>query len=142
MLASPTTTNSYCVQVTDHSTTAVSANSAVDTLTVNTPTLTLTESNSILETGQWTTFTVKALNNIGTTTVQLYNVSHSAIQGGLSNVLIFGSGGSNTFSILSGATGTFNFNAVATDTGSSSGNFAFNSITNTITVNAVLSGAL
>ncbi len=76
--ASPTTTNSYAYLVTDSASTAVSQCSAgytvgvVDTA-LSTPTL--TESNTLLDSGQWETLTVGASGGSGAYTINFFNVT-------------------------------------------------------------------
>jgi hypothetical protein len=97
------------------------------------PTLTITPSATSLTAGQTETFTLTENGGTGPFTVQLFNVSNSFVQNGASNVIIATPGGSNTISLVTAIAGTFTFNGVATDQGTTFP-VVFNSISNTITV--------
>ncbi|MEM3460266.1 MAG: hypothetical protein QXO24_03510, partial [Candidatus Micrarchaeaceae archaeon] len=110
-------------------------NSVSNTITVNTaPTITLTPSNTILDSGQYEVYTVKITGGTGPFHVELYNITGNKRQG--SNVTITSPGGSNTISFQANTltATTLTFNAIATDTGTTTP-YVFNSISNTITVN-------
>ena len=100
----------------------------------NISTISLTPSNTILDSGQVETFKI-VLNysGFGPFNIELYNISGSKQQD--SNVTIQYPGGSNTISFVANSTtnSTFTFNAIATDTGASPA-YVFNSISNTIKV--------
>ena len=136
---SPTTTNTYCVQVTDSASLVATTNTATGTITVDNPTVSISSvSNTLIDAGQWTTFTASVSGGVGNYNLQLFNTTNAFKQNGLSNEIVVGASGTNTFSMLTAATGTFQFNVIAIDTGSSAGNFVFNSIPTSISVNAPL----
>ncbi len=97
------------------------------------PELSLIPDSSSLTAGQSETFTVSVLNGVGPFTIELYNATGGMQQG--SNVIIQSSGGSNTVSLTAGAAGTFVFNAIATDQGTTTP-FVFNSVAKSISVQA------
>lgn len=94
------------------------------------PTLTITSSNSFLQPGQYETFNITESGGTGPFNVLLYNVSGSKQQGG--NVIILSAGGSNTITFQVNGTGTFVFNAIATDEGTTQ-YLTFNSVNASIT---------
>jgi hypothetical protein len=120
--------------VTDNATTH---STATATSTINVypqPSVTLTPSNTVLDSGQTETYTITVYNGIGPFNVELYNITGSEVQ--VSNVIISSPGGSNTlaFTVNSPTSGnTFEYNAIVTDNGASTP-YVFNSISNTITV--------
>jgi len=123
--------------------TGASANtiSSSNTLTINpTPTITLTPSNTVLDSGQTETYTMTVKGGTGPFNVELYNITGSAPVA-VNSVIISSPGGSNTisFTVNSPTSGnTFTYNAIATDTGTSTP-YIFSSSSNTITVNPSLS---
>jgi hypothetical protein len=114
-------------------------NTISNTPTPNTPTITLTPSATTLQTGQAETFTVNVLGGSGPYTIELFNVTNSLPQGGISNVVIPTSSGTNTITLTSGATGSFTFNAIATDLGTNTPT-VFSSSPVTITVTTPTNG--
>jgi len=89
------------------------------------PTIILTTNGVRFDQGQPITFFFTIYNGIGPFNVELFNQT-----GGMqlsSNVIIFSPGGSNSITIIAGSVGTFNFNAIATDTGINPP-FTFNSV--------------
>ena len=104
---------------------------SIPTITVN------TISNTLLDSGQYVTFTVTESGGTGPTfNAELYNITGSNQV--KSNVLITSLGGSNTITIQSNSpinANTFTFNWIVTDKGTTTP-FVFNSISNSITVNA------
>ncbi len=97
------------------------------------PTVTLSPSASSLSPGQTETFTITVNGGTGPFNALLYNITGSKQQG--SNVVISSPGGSNTISFVANAVGTFTFNAVVTDTGTTAP-FTVNSANSVITVSA------
>ena len=127
----------YGVTVTDSATTNEVTNSPYTTnlLIASDPAITLTPSNTPIDAGQIETYTFTVSNGIGPFTIELYNVTGSKQQG--SNVIIQSPGGSNAISFQTSNTGTFSYNALVTDLGTSAP-YAFNSATNTIVINTAL----
>jgi hypothetical protein len=147
------TTNTFTLQIPSYfaSNSPLKANVVVtdiDTLTVNsiysanfvanpTPTLaTLTASNSVLDRGQYVTYNVILNGGTGPFTINLINTAGSgtvvntiiwATNTPISNVITFGSN--------IPATPSQTFNVVATDTGTVTTPFVFNSVSNTVAVN-------
>ena len=83
--------------------------------------------------GQGFGFTATVTGGTGPFTVELFNRTSGMQQG--ANVIIGSPGGSNTFSLVAGAAGTFQFNAIATDLGTSA---VFSSGANTVVVSPAL----
>ena len=110
-----------------------SANIVVDPA----PSITLTPSNTVLDSGQTETYTMQVSGGTGPFNVELYNITGSKSVG---NVIISSPGGSNTisFTVNSLTSNTFTYNAIATDTGTTTP-YVFSSTSNTITVNPALS---
>ena len=106
--------------------------SAVHVIVNATPTLTLTASNTTLDSGQYETYTITDYNGIGPFNTELYNVTGSKQQG--NNVTISSPLGHGLVTFKTIATGTFTYNAISTDQGVSP-HYLFNSIESTITVN-------
>ena len=108
------------------------ANSVTKSITVNAmPVITISDNYATISAGQTETFTANTYNGIGPYTVELYNVSDSMRQG--TNSLIGTFQGTTTFQIVTGATGTFTYDLIATDYGPTT-NQVFNSTQITITV--------
>jgi hypothetical protein len=76
-----------------------------------------TPSNTLLDSSQFETYTLKVNGGKGPFTVQLFNVTGNSPQ--QSNVIIATPGGTNTVTFKVSKTGTFVFNAIATDEGAS-----------------------
>jgi len=112
-----------------------------NTLTINpTPTITLTPSNTVLDSGQTETYTMQVSGGTGPFDVKLYNITGST-PAVVNSVIISSPSESNTisFTVNSPTSGTtFTYNAMATDKGTTTP-YVFNSISNTITVNPALS---
>lgn len=110
-------------------------NSLSSTINVDpAPTVTLTPSNALIDTGQLETYTMNVAGGVGPFNVMLYNVTGSSQF--KSNVIISSPGGSNTITFVANSPTQSNaivFNAMVTDTGTSTA-YVFNSITNTILV--------
>ena len=148
--ASPTSTTEYYVIVTDTGTTsgatpAATATSSGATVTVNpAPTATsLTPSNTILDSGQYETYSVLISGGTGPFTANLIYVSGSGTVNGMTagNVVetnTIGSDGTIAFPSFNSIStnGIYTFNVVATDSASTP--VTFNSVANTITVNTAL----
>jgi hypothetical protein len=131
------------VMITDSNVPAITVNSVYSaSITVNSlPTLTLTPSNTILDTGQTEVYTLSESGGTGTSNAVLYNITGSHTQG--SNVII-PLHGSNTVSFVVGSSTPANniqYNAIAYDQGTSIP-YVFNSIPNTIVVSPALSAAV
>ncbi|MDE1870157.1 MAG: hypothetical protein KGH71_04200, partial [Candidatus Micrarchaeota archaeon] len=129
------------VIVVDSATVPNTANSVDSGLvTVNSvPTLSISASNTLLDSGQSVTWTITANGGTGAHfDTQLLNQTGSSSQV-QSNVLILTLGGSNTISFVTKSPvqgNTFSYNALSTDLGTTVP-YAFNSITSSITVNSV-----
>jgi hypothetical protein len=80
-----------------------------------TPTATLTPSADPIVSGGFITYNIMITGGAGSFQVELYNVTGSSQVG--SNVIIYSSGGSNTITFVTGATGNFVYNAIFTDLG-------------------------
>ena len=127
------------VIVTDSANVPETTNSAYSAnIVVNpTPTITLTPSNTVLDSGQTETYKMQVSGGTGPFNVELYNVTGSkpAVS---ENVIISSSPGSNTISFIvnSPTSGnTFTYNAIATDIGTTTP-YVFSSTSNTITVDS------
>ncbi len=83
-------------------------------LTVNSvPTLTLSPSSGTYSPGETETWTVSVSGGTGPFTIALYNTTSRTQVG--SNVTILGTGGSNTITFTAGPSGTYTYNAIASD---------------------------
>lgn len=130
-------TFSFAVNSYDEGTsTSYVINSVSHSATVNTaPTISLSLSNTLLDAGQYITFTAAGSSGTGKENVQLYNVSNSAKQNGQSNTLLNTIGASNTFTIQTSATGAISWVVNSYDEGTSTP-YVINSISHSATVNA------
>ena len=132
----PTVIGTYQVDVavTDNAAVPESVNDPI-TLKVVQPLgpVSISPSNTILDSGQAETYTITVFNGVGPFTVGLFNITGSLPQGRPLNAIIASLGGSNTVSFVAGNTGSFSFNGVAIDNGANA--FTFNSISSSITVN-------
>jgi len=110
--------------------------SSSNTLTINpTPTIILTPSNTVLDSGQTETYTMTVSGGTGPFDVELYNITGNQYVG---KVIISSPGESNTISFIVNSPisgNTFEYNAIANDEGTSTP-YVFSSSSNTITVNA------
>ncbi|MGC9190485.1 MAG: hypothetical protein ACP5FR_01065, partial [Candidatus Micrarchaeia archaeon] len=91
------------------------------------PSVTLTPSNTVLDSGQTETYTIAVYNGKGPFNVELYNIS-SGSKAKESNVTISSPGGSNTISFTVNSptsSNTFEYNAIVTDQGTST-HYVFN----------------
>jgi plastocyanin len=119
------------------STPSVSTSAPSPSMTVSSaPALTISPSNSTLDSGQTETYTIYESGGTGPFTIELYNVSGTRQQG--SNVIITSPGESSSITFNSGATGSFTYNAIGTDLGSVTP-YVFNSTSNAIAVAAPIS---
>lgn len=100
------------------------------------PVITLTPSLTIINAGQTETYTVSVTGGTAPFDIELYNVSGTSQQG--HNVIIQSSGGTNSISFITSVIGTFTYNAIATDDGTSA-IYVFNSSNSTITVQSGVS---
>lgn len=79
------------------------------------PSPSLTLSSSSVTPGQVVTFNVVVSGGVGPFNVIIFNVTGGSRQG--TSIIIGSPGGSNTLSLTAGAAGTFSYNAIVTDTG-------------------------
>ncbi|MCW6159897.1 MAG: hypothetical protein LVQ95_02295 [Candidatus Micrarchaeales archaeon] len=130
----------YGVTVTDSATTneITSSSYTSNILIAPDPAITITPSNNPIDAGQTEIYTFTVTNGVGPFTIELYNITGGHQQG--SNVIISAPGGSNTISFPASTTGTFSYNAIVTDLGTSAP-YVFNSATNTISINTALTAA-
>ena len=96
------------------------------------PSITLSPSNTLIDAGQEETYSISVSGGIGPFNVELYNITSGKQFG--TNVVISSPGGTNTITFLTSNTGTFSFNAIATDEGTSIP-YTFGSVPNSIIVN-------
>jgi len=127
------------VIVTDSASTPETTNSAYSAnIVVNpTPTITLTPSNTVLDSSQTEIYTMTVSSGTGPFNVELYNITGSKT---VNSVIISSPGESNTISFIVNSptsVNTFTYNAIATDTGTATP-YVFSSSSNTITVNPKL----
>ena len=109
------------------------ANSTIAVVSVgNAPSLLLSPNGGEFDSGQDITFNITAYGGIGPFAAELYNISGSKQQD--SNITIPNPGGKGSVSFTSGTTGTFSYNAVATDQ-SHTPHYIFHSASSAITVN-------
>ena len=134
------------VVIQDHATTAVTVNSPYNAIGYNSAArITISAPNTLLDSGQYATFTLKDTGGTGSPTVgfnaELYNVTgltQQTQQG--SNVFILTVGGTNTISFMTFSavnSNTFKYNALETDLGTTVA-FTNNSVATSITVNIPL----
>ncbi len=133
-------TDTYNVVATDTGTTTPFVfNSIANTINVNAaPTLTsLTPSATSINQGQSVTYNVLLDGGVGPYTVNLINVNTNTVVNTIIAPVGYGGGSGNVvvFGAIVPALGTDTYNVVTTDTGATPA-FVFNSITNTINVNA------
>jgi polyvinyl alcohol dehydrogenase (cytochrome) len=125
----------YNAIITDEGTTTpFVANSPTNSISVtaftdNNAAISISENATTFTPNQTETFTFNIVGGIGPFTVELFNSSSSLNQG--QNVIIASPGGSNVISFQALATGTFTYEAVATDKGTP---FTFSSSPVTVTV--------
>ena len=98
------------------------------------PTVTLVPSNAVLDSGQIEAFGITLNNGFGPFNTELYNLTGSKQQG--TNITV-GSGNTGYVKFATGPTGTFTYNAIATDQGTTAP-FVTTSTSVQITVNPVL----
>ena len=139
-LANPATTNSYAYEVSDSASTANTACSSGDTATVDTvPTVTITAQNTIVDAGQYVSFSATPSGGSGTFGTYNFIVFNSISNTVLANQL----SSSSTFSFPTNSQWTTNSpiqaNVIVTDTGTTT-HYAFNSpeLTTSITVDSAL----
>jgi YVTN family beta-propeller protein len=134
--ASPTSSTYYCLKVLDSASTQESLVSSTSYFLVNpTPAISITPSNSILDSGQYENYSFSISGGTGPFTGELINkTSDKQI---LSNITISEPGhlGSLLYQIFN--TGSYNYNAIFTDTGTTT-HYVFSSSSNSIFVNSQL----
>ena len=129
---------SYNVLVQDSAYNPQTLNSVHESITVNAvPTISLVLSNTLLDAGQYIIFTATGSEGTGRQNVQLFNVSNSFRQNGQVNALLLTIGGSNTFTLHSGASGTFSWAVNSYDEGTTTP-YTLNSISESATVAAAM----
>ncbi|MGC8479670.1 MAG: hypothetical protein ACP5M9_03310 [Candidatus Micrarchaeia archaeon] len=102
----------------------------------NTPILTITPSNTLLDQNQYETYTVSVTGGAGPFEVNFYNITTGKEK--LVDTFTIPSGSSKTITFKATKIGTFSYNATATDSGTTTP-FTFNSTTSTISVSKPLS---
>jgi len=126
----------------DSASTPVTFNAVANTIKINSaPLITLTPSNTVLDSGQTETYTMQVSGGAGPFDVELYNITGNKPVG---NVIISSPSESNTISFIVNSTtsgNTFEYNAIATDKGTVTP-YVFSSFSNTIKVNPALSASI
>ena len=102
----------------------------------NTPIVTITPSNMLLDQNQYETYTISVMGGAGPFDVNLYNTTNGKEK--LVDTFTISSGSSNTITFQATKIGTFTYNATAIDLGTTTP-FTFNSTTSTIYVSKPLS---
>ena len=127
----------YSVTITDATSTSQSGST---NLVVNpTPTATFTPAETVLDSGEVESYLIGVNGGTGPFHITLYNVTGHVLTGYSTTILSPGESGGIGFIV--GATGQFTYNAVITDQGTGVA-YVFNTISNTIVVNAALGSLL
>ena len=111
-------------------------NSSSNTITVaSTPSLSLIITNSIIDSGSLASFRVTESGGVGPFMVELYNATGDKP---VTNSIINSPGGSTVITLKAGKDGTFQYEAIATDTGTTAP-YALSPSYNSITINPAIS---
>lgn len=135
-LASPTSSTYYCLKVLDSASTQESSVSSTSYFSVNpTPTISITPSNSILDSGQYEEYSFSISGGTGPFTGELINKSSGNQIS--SNIIISGPGSPGSLLYQIFTTGSYTYNAIFSDTGTTTP-YVFSSSSSGISVNPQL----
>ena len=134
--ASPSGSSYYCLKVLDSASTQESLVSSTSYFSVNpTPTISITPSNSILDSGQYEEYTFSVSGGNGPFTGELIN--ETSDKQTASNIIISGPGSPGSLLYQIFTPGNYNYNAIFTDTGTTTP-YVFSSSSSSISVNPQL----
>ncbi len=115
-------------------------NSVTNTIRTNAaPSLAIMPSNTVLDAGQTETYSFTAYNGFGQFDIELYNITGASHMG--TNAVILTPGGMGSVSFQAEKAGTFTFNGIGTDMGTTTP-YPFGSQSNVIIVNPALKAPL